>query len=371
MSPLLLAAFVMGRAKGRDESVDLEKGNGKPRPLTMAEEKASQDRTNFFQFTELALDELPVMLRKYFKIRWAQAMGKEWTDDASDGEVMWYGVWDTDTWHTVQATSGSNVVFADPQKAIVSATHASATHSLSPGDKVLVGHEEYKVMSIKGNKIILNDEVILDGPLALRGQLLGYERNADSRMVKHFRPLILAGDCDAWDISLLCFALLNSSHELLGGDEEACQHVRGLRKLRNNRLAHVQSCRMQTWELNEAVEIMDRFVAHCLPGQETEWKAARQRVMRQSQDTQQQQSHQQQVIQQGILQPSHTSAQQQHSLVQQQQAQFLLQEPQESPSFTQVSIIHKGCGQATSFLQQESRCRNRWHQEFTTMALAD
>ena len=65
------------------------------------------------------------------------------------------------------------------------------------------------------------------------GQVVGFERNADSRMAKHYQDQVhsvhyaicltqhaaqvLSGDREQWDLSLLCFAFLNSSHELMRG----------------------------------------------------------------------------------------------------------------------------------------------------------
>merc|ERR1711998_569128 len=93
--------------------------------------------------------------------------------------------------------------------------------------------------------------------------------NMDSRMQKFFTPKVLMGDTRDWDMSLLCFALLYSSHTLIPIGDDARQLVEGLRDLRNNKLAHISACSMQREELWEAVRKMDDFIEYCLP---SEWE---------------------------------------------------------------------------------------------------
>jgi len=237
-------------------------------------------RLNFFKFTTLCLDELPVLLRLYFRRRWEVVIGTPWANGQHDGSAFWDGVFDTNPWANVNANSGSNKVTVVP--------HEGNHHDvelLAPGDKVLVGLQTFKIMSRKNATLFLNDEVQAPGSsvLQLRGQTIRYERNADSRMAKRFRELILTGDCDEWDISLLCFALVNSSHELMHGVEDKIPVIEALRDLRNRSLAHVRSCRMTPEEMMMAVAKMDSFVSGCLSTDEwSEWKAVSRQVLQEN-----------------------------------------------------------------------------------------
>jgi hypothetical protein len=103
----------------------------------------------------------------------------------------------------------------------------------------------------------------------------GAAGNADYRMARHFQPKVLRGALGGWDLSLLCFALLYSSHDLLGGAGYEARHlVEQLRDLRNNKLAHVERCALCAADLEQAVYAMDSFVAECLPEHWVQWVEA-------------------------------------------------------------------------------------------------
>jgi len=396
--PLVIAAaFYGGKWAGRKETqlllpyddCDGEYSAGTVlRSVKACQPDRDEERLFFFQFTTLALDELPVLLRRFFKQRWEQmGVTGTWTDSPGDGEAFWRGLFDNDPWCAVATTRGSNVV------KIVNTSKAEL--NLAAGDKVKVHHQTLKVMSIKGDRLHLNDSLEHEGAaLPLYGQIVGYERNADSRMARHFEPKVLSGDSDKWDISLLTFALLNSSHDLMRGAEEQVPHVVALRNLRNDRLAHVQSCRMAREELEEAMATMNSFVHHCLPAEWQEWQERSRAVLhtqyglrssirhveiqceqppqpsqpqyeqQASQTPQQQQQQQQQRERQQLPQTPHRI---------QSQAQLDLQR---IPSFdysgaharAMLSAATQRASQSDIRQQQEGICRRFWQSELTTMA---
>jgi len=286
--------------------------------------------------------------------------------------------------------------------------HQDQLEIMSPGDKVMVGQHVYKVMSKKNNGILfLNDEVHAHDKsvLQLRGQTVRYERNADSRMAKRFRELVLAGDCDAWDISLLCFALTKSSHELMHGAEEKVPMIEDLRNLRNESLAHVRSCRMGHKELMHAVAKMDAFVAGCLSTNEwSEWKAVSRQILQdeytlQSQNqpysecglresdtpfSRQQAQASSQQLQHQRDQDSHRQVQRQHMTSQQSLETLHISCPQQLPQMLpsqfqelQIKQLAVPCGAHFTNMQratvgaqfgvfrkrQESICQQFWQRE--------
>lgn len=233
-----------------------------------------------------------------------------WSDSQHDGETFWHGLFDTEKWCDAKVVRGSNIV-----KTMLPAPEVA----LLPGDKVKLGCEVFKVMSNKGSTLYLNEAVEQnDGVYELTGQVVPYERNADSRMAKHFREQVLVGDRDVWDTSLLCFALLKSSHGLMEGVDDAVAYVEGLRELRNKSLAHVRSCRMAPSKLAAAVESMDLFVKTCLPQEWEEWFIVSRGVLQQY-DPMQQQAHQHVPLQQPpAMQQHRVPAEQQHLFAQHQ-----------------------------------------------------
>lgn len=362
---LVVAAFMAGRASAKAggnnivavDSTDLECGYAVvPRALGKSED---DQREAFFQFTTLVLDELPILLRKYFRHCWDDAYGASlgpWTESESDGDAFWNGVFDQDKWFDVCVHNGSNVV------QVLSPVRPGVP-SLSPGDKVRVGHCRAKVMSVKGDSLYLNDMIeYADATLPLTGQCVPYERNADARMARHFRPLVLAGDSSGWDISLLCFALLNSSHELLRGREAHATHLHALRELRNSRLAHVQRCRMERSELKSSVQVMDSFVRECMPCEWEQWHAVSRAVLQQrylAQDRQQHTQHTQHTQQQQQRQ-----LQQQLQQHQQQRASSALDRQQQ-----RTQQEHKSSSGSHSLCTRQPSQQQQQHQQLSTMII--
>lgn len=414
---IVVAAFLGGRASMRPTSTN-KKGLAEVTPEAVVVKSSwAHDRLAFFAFTRLVLDELPVLLREFFKRRLDTVMLNKglpaWTDTPADGEAFWHGVYDPEPWCHVEA-NGSDVV------RVVS--DGIAPGRLAPGDRVMVGSEHRKVVLIKPNTIYLSSTVPnSDTSVPMHGQLLPGERNADHRMSKYCAEKVLSGDRSTWDLSLLCFALLSSSHGLLAGEHEARGLVTALRELRNDKFGHVESCRMQQHELVRAIETMDRFVARCLPDHVGRWAQVTRGILQSTmQSTMQQTTSLEQMqnqlemddtrlhIQQGAQSQLPTQSQ----LQSQPQPLFRSQpqQPAKAPTPSQVQHWPAGALQYASSSQPralsqhqdasqdtilepsqqdyglieqlgtmpddwlateapETACRSRWQQEFAAMAL--
>lgn len=253
-----VAGFSIGRAS--------RLVTARTKPRSEEREPAAEDRVSFFKFTQLVLDLLPILLRQYFRERWQARYGRAWRDTHEDGEMFYRGTFSQRVVTVLDVEEGSTVARGD----LAAVMHfPDGSPGLSPGDLVLLGEELHKVQSVKTSALHLSKPCSSTGAKELRIQLIRGEKNMDSRMQRFFEPKVLMGDTRDWDMSLLCFALLYSSHGLIPIGDDARQLVEGLRDLRNNKLAHISSCSMTREELWHAVHSMDAFIEYCLP---SEWE---------------------------------------------------------------------------------------------------
>eukprot|EP00658_Telonema_sp_P-2_P046699 TRINITY_DN3497_c0_g3_i12.p1 TRINITY_DN3497_c0_g3~~TRINITY_DN3497_c0_g3_i12.p1 ORF type:complete len:818 (-),score=118.02 TRINITY_DN3497_c0_g3_i12:414-2867(-) len=232
--------------------------------LTPSRKPREVERERFFRFTWLVLDVLPCYLRVHFKILWDQKYNqqlKPWSDGADDGQAFWHGVYNSDPATMVEMDEGH--YFANR----IEADESDGFDRIGAKSKIRVEGNEYKVLSVdtKGRRrLLLNHKAPESGVFPAHDQIVSYEQNCDPRMAKLFGGKVLTGDRELWDTSLLCFALLQSSHGLLQ-DGRNRLHVENVRNLRNNKLAHIKSCKMDCFDLMRAVETMDAYVMANLP----------------------------------------------------------------------------------------------------------
>lgn len=226
-------------------------------------------RLAFFRFTQLVLDLLPVLLRKYFQQRWRETHnGVSWGNTPADGFAFWYGVYETAPCCSVAVEAGST-------KAIITRPEgAAASLGVTPGSQILLEgiSVPFKIVSLRGSSLHLNHVLERTATLRCYRQVTPGERCCDSRMARYFQPRVLEGDVRGWDLSLLCFALLYSSHGLMDDvGHRAKALVSSLRDLRNDKLAHVERCSIDNNELCAAVRKMDDFVGQCMPSELVSW----------------------------------------------------------------------------------------------------
>jgi len=264
-----LFAATAGFALGRLTKPDVAPATGKK--AIVAPVRTVEERVAFFQFTQLVLDVLPVLLRRYFKARWHATYNRHWSDCKEDGEAFWWGTFEEIPCTQVTVNEGSTVAVAVDGAMRV---QGYGVRGMAPGDQILIGDEMYKVVSLKPTVVHLSRPVPASGTFPVRMQKIRGERNADSRMRRYFEPKVINGDVRDWDLSLLCFALLYSSHDLIPIGDGARQLVEELRDLRNNKLAHVERCSMEPHELAIAVRKMDSFVETCMPHELELWTEA-------------------------------------------------------------------------------------------------
>lgn len=266
---LCISSAVAGFAIGR-----LSQSQSKKR-ITQFPDK-SEERVCFFKFTQLVLDLLPILLRQYFKERWHATYGRAWKDTRADGDVFYHGTFETHPSITVNVQEGNNVALGKLAGVV---QRPDGSPGLAAGDQILLGNDLQKVMLVKKNALHLSRHSSSTGLKEVRTQLIRGERNMDSRMQRHFEPKILLGDTRDWDISLLCFALLYSSHGLIPIGDDARQLVQNLRDLRNDKLAHVDRCSMPREELLDALHQMDMFIEYCLPSEWEVWLGASREIL--------------------------------------------------------------------------------------------
>lgn len=261
-----------GHLPRRDSLMEPQKGQ--------SPEIAMEDKRCFFIFTSLVLDLLPVYLRLYFRVRWFETRGRIWRDRPSDGEAFWHGTYELTPFAMVRVSEGSTV------SAVIHTNNTPPqTNDLKPGERVKIGREPTKVVCTRGCKVHLSSPSTATGDLPLFRQHLPGEANADSRMSPFYAPKVLRGDVRGWDVSLLCFALLNSSHHLMGtAPREAKSMVEALRDLRNDKLAHVERCAMSIYDLREALNTMDSFMSVCLSEHWESWVEASRGLMEEARD---------------------------------------------------------------------------------------
>merc|ERR1711998_622525 len=248
-----------------------------------------EDRVHFFKFTQLVLDLMPILLRQYFRERWQARYGRSWRDTSDDGELFHHGSFQQRATCNVRIEAGSRVVVAEHVaggcdvrclKQLLQLPDGSP--GLSVGDTVLIGEVLHKVQTVRKDRIHLYKPCMSTGTRELRIQEIKGENNMDSRMQRFFTPKVMMGDTRDWDMSLLCFALLYSSHALIPIGDDARQLVEGLRDLRNNKLAHISACSMQREELWEAVRKMDDFIEYCLPSEWELWLTTSREILDQA-----------------------------------------------------------------------------------------
>ena len=193
--------------------------DAQPKKLDPApqETKESKERILFFRFSRVILDVLPHLLREFFKRRWDAVHPEHpWLDDAHSGTLFWNGSTNATVAlpGTLKVKAGSGTV----------GTTEDLTLMLSPGDVIVVEQRRWKLLSPKPNekqKLFNKDRVTLttqpdiDGDFEAFALDIGCELNAPPIMEKSYKKHVLPGDRSKWDISLLTFALVNSSHELL------------------------------------------------------------------------------------------------------------------------------------------------------------
>ena len=227
---------------------------------------ADLERERFFKFTWVALDVLPHFLRLYFKMQWDRKYDSvlcQWSDSQSDGASFWNGVYSDVPVGNVELRAGEFVATADNSL-------VDWSQSAAPRSKLKIADSEFKLLHSqtkgKASRLHLNQQAKVTGSFDAYNQIVAYESNCDRRMEKQFKAKALSGKRDTWDTSLCCFALLQSSHQLLTeADSSSRSHVESVRSLRNDKIAHVLSCRISELELKEAMAIMDQFIVFCLP----------------------------------------------------------------------------------------------------------
>lgn len=85
--------------------------------------------------------------------------------------------------------------------------------------------------------------------LLLKGQDIKCEKKLP-KALQHAKSKIEADNCDELDITLLTFALMNSSHQLMEREpEEQAQSVSKLRKIRNAQYEHAFDLHAYVWRI--------------------------------------------------------------------------------------------------------------------------
>jgi hypothetical protein len=106
--------------------------------------------------------------------------------------------------------------------------------------------------------------------LLLKGQDIKCEKKLP-KALQHAKSKIEADNCDELDITVLTFALMNSSHQLMEREpEEQVQSVSKLRKIRNAQYRAASDFHMTDKSLLEVLRHMMRFTRLCLSDQ-TPW----------------------------------------------------------------------------------------------------
>jgi hypothetical protein len=217
---------------------------------------------------KIMFDEVPELFRQLFRKRWDHVYPNNgWVDTPTCGCLMWEG-----SDFSVEVAGMWSIVAKKKLKLVVLHTGDGPQCGLQVQEKILVGGQKCTITRVNPIKTETNKrqsaftlslaQEYTDGYPDPRvyTQAIKHERNAPSQMKKKFEEHIKAGDCAYWDNSLLTFALLKSSHDLLPAIHPACRLLDQIRNFRN-KLCHSSSCAMDTAALDLAVECIQRLAA--------------------------------------------------------------------------------------------------------------
>eukprot|EP00947_MAST-08B_sp_MAST-8B-sp1_P000499 g499.t1 len=238
------------------------------------------ERDLFFSFCRLLIDEMPKQLRVLFKAVW----------DAKYGPAL---AWGGATGRDDLAVSGDRFLFGPDNftvdlglgevraKSVMIGTGGQDFRGgikvggqpnhrcVFDGSRVLVtGHGAVEVQAVQQTRLkMANKWPGDDGRVALQVPLKTRPRDIYDLNVsppgrrsaiggKDVQRHVLAGDTDAWDTTVLLFALLNSAHLLLDGHPavKAALDVAGVRGVRNVDYGHVEHTQMSWAQFKQSVQ---------------------------------------------------------------------------------------------------------------------
>jgi hypothetical protein len=247
------------------------------------------NRVLFFRFSMLLLDVVPDLLREYFKERWDTRYPQmKWNDDAASGNLFWNGSPSATVPLGKLKVSKSSGRKANTSSGKV-ATAKDLREFVCPNDVIEFAGRRWRVIDpISSAHITVNQPPDEEGEFDAFGLEIRCERNAPSNMARPYEKEITKGMRSTWDISLLVFTLVQSSHQLLQctatqqagvaarcGSCPSCktQQILGdIKTLRNKDYGHVQQCGINAEQFNKAKRTILDFVKHCLPSREAEIK---------------------------------------------------------------------------------------------------
>jgi hypothetical protein len=210
---------------------------------------------NFVVFTRLVLKLLPELLRDYFVQCW-DTKYPEHTWCSTGGDILIDGMLPCSVPlpGTVSLKQGSGRVD----------TSWDTGGVLEVGDKVQIAKELFIVVAVKQRSFTLNKiwEAESCQDTEIWGQALKCEKNLKD---EHCRGKILSGDLAQWDITILTFVLVSSSHQLMGDRQGELAVVRALRTVRNTKFGHASDFGMSKDDLEDVCTLIIQFVALCLP----------------------------------------------------------------------------------------------------------
>jgi len=219
----------------------------------------------------MMLDYIAKLLRELFKRCWdAKHPNNFWQDTEDDGRLFMQGSPVDDLLPgTAKLTHNSGKVITSHDLSLL----------LCKDDKVRLGMEpgmEYTVADkSKPHEFTINHKWTGENQAAVEmyGQTIRCERNNNNNSMKDvIKRKMLQGDRIHMDISLLTFALINSSHELLSersaDQSESVKSIPDLRK----QTAHGSCFSMSNEKLEEAKRTMTTFVEQCLEDMLPSWK---------------------------------------------------------------------------------------------------
>ena len=157
----------------------------------------------------MILDVLPDLLREFFKRRWNIVYPElPWGDNQDSGDLFWNG--------SANATAALPGRFKVKNGSGLVRTTEDLTELLSPGDVIVVENRRWKLLKpINKDRITVNTKPDIEGDFEAFALDIRCELNVQPNMKGPYEKLVLPGRTLEWDISLLTFALLNSSHNLL------------------------------------------------------------------------------------------------------------------------------------------------------------
>ena len=220
-------------------------------------------QANFLLFSQMVLELLPQLMRSYFKQCWDSKYTEyEWQDGPVSGVLLVDGLLPCglELPGTVELKHGSGIV----------QTSEDLRGLLQEGDFVMVERCVFTVLEpIKCDSFSTSTEWKGNDVATVRmfGQSECLAKSVWSKAMAHALPRLKAGDRSKWDLSILSFILLNSSHFLMQGKEEhQLKAVQDLLDICCSEFCRVDEFTLGADNLERVSDQLTHFIASCLPG---------------------------------------------------------------------------------------------------------